>query len=336
MTTVLVTGGAGFIGSHACLELLNANFDVIVLDNFYNSKAKSIQRIKKVTGKSIVLIEGDVKDKKTLTKLFSNHQIDAVMHFAGLKAVSDSEKNPLTYYDNNVSGSITLVKVMSEFSVKNIVFSSSATVYGFSDNKPIPETAELSPFNTYGHNKRMVEQLLSDTRLADPSWSVALLRYFNPVGAHPSGEIGEDPNGEPNNLMPYLSQVAVGKREYLNVYGNDYPTVDGTGVRDYIHVVDLALGHVAALNKLLKSPSFLTLNLGSGRGYSVLEFVQAFEESTGQKIPYEIVGRRKGDIAIYFADASMAKQVLGWSTTKTLEDICRDAWFWQTKNPNGY
>ena len=336
MTTVLVTGGAGYIGSHACVELLNANFDVVVLDNFCNSKATSIKRVEKITGKSITLIEGDVRDKATLTTLFSDHQIDAVMHFAGLKAVSDSVNNPLAYYDNNVMGSITLLEVMSEFSVNNIVFSSSATVYGFSDDKPIPETAPLSPFNPYGHNKRMVEQVLADVSIANPNWNIALLRYFNPVGAHPSGEIGEDPNGVPNNLMPYVSQVAVGKRERLSVFGNDYPTVDGTGVRDYIHVVDLALGHVAALNKLMQGCGLLTLNLGAGRGYSVLELVQAFEASTGQKIPYEIVNRRAGDIAIYFADASLAKQVLGWKTTKTLEDICRDAWRWQTKNPNGY
>jgi len=336
MTTVLVTGGAGYIGSHACVELLNANFDVLVLDNFCNSKATSIKRVEKITGKSITLIEGDVRDKATLTTLFSDHQIDAVMHFAGLKAVSDSVNNPLAYYDNNVMGSITLLEVMSEFSVNNIVFSSSATVYGFSDDKPIPETAPLSPFNPYGHNKRMVEQVLADVSIANPNWNIALLRYFNPVGAHPSGEIGEDPNGVPNNLMPYVSQVAVGKRERLSVFGNDYPTIDGTGVRDYIHVVDLALGHVAALNKLMQGCGLLTLNLGAGRGYSVLELVQAFEASTGQKIPYEIVNRRAGDIAIYFADASLAKQVLGWKTTKTLEDICRDAWRWQTKNPNGY
>lgn len=336
MTTVLVTGGAGYIGSHACVELLNANFDVLVLDNFCNSKATSIKRVEKITGKSITLIEGDVRDKATLTTLFSDHQIDAVMHFAGLKAVSDSVNNPLAYYDNNVMGSITLLEVMSEFSVNNIVFSSSATVYGFSDDKPIPETAPLSPFNPYGHNKRMVEQMLADVSIANPNWNIALLRYFNPVGAHPSGEIGEDPNGVPNNLMPYVSQVAVGKRERLSVFGNDYPTIDGTGVRDYIHVVDLALGHVAALNKLMQGCGLLTLNLGAGRGYSVLELVQAFEASTGQKIPYEIVNRRAGDIAIYFADASLAKQVLGWKTTKKLEDICRDAWRWQTKNPNGY
>ncbi|MEO1956623.1 MAG: UDP-glucose 4-epimerase GalE [Methylophilaceae bacterium] len=336
MTRILVTGGAGYIGSHACVELLNANFDVIVLDNLCNSKAMSIKRVEKITGKSITLIEGDVRDKDCLTTLFSDHKIGAVIHFAGLKAVGDSIKNPLEYYDNNVIGSITLLQVMSAFAVKNIVFSSSATVYGFSDDKPIPETAPLSPFNPYGHNKRMVEQVLTDISIADSSWNIALLRYFNPVGAHPSGEIGEDPNGVPNNLMPYISQVAVGKRECLSVFGNDYPTVDGTGVRDYIHVVDLALGHVAALNKLMQGAGILTLNLGAGRGHSVLELVRAFETATGQTIPYEIMDRRAGDIAIYFADASLAKQMLGWGTIKTLEDICRDAWSWQTKNPNGY
>jgi UDP-glucose 4-epimerase len=336
MTKVLVTGGAGYIGSHTCVELLNANFDVVVLDNFCNSKQTSIQRVEKITGKTITLIEGDVRDKNCLNALFSEHKIDAVIHFAGLKAVGDSVKNPLEYYDNNVTGSITLFEVMAAHGVNNIVFSSSATVYGFSDDKPIPETAPLSPFNPYGHNKRMVEQVLEDLSVADANWNIALLRYFNPVGAHASGEIGEDPNGVPNNLMPYISQVAVGKREYLNVFGNDYATIDGTGVRDYIHVVDLALGHLAALNVLANNRGLLTVNLGAGRGYSVLELVQAFEAATGKSVPYKIVDRRAGDIASYFADASLAKQLLGWQTTKNLADICRDAWQWQSKNPEGY
>lgn len=336
MTKVLVTGGAGYIGSHTCVELLNANFDVVVLDNFCNSKQTSIQRVEKITGKTITLIEGDVRDKNCLNALFSEHKIDAVIHFAGLKAVGDSVKNPLEYYDNNVTGSITLFEVMAAHGVNNIVFSSSATVYGFSDDKPIPETAPLSPFNPYGHNKRMVEQVLEDLSIADANWNIALLRYFNPVGAHASGEIGEDPNGVPNNLMPYISQVAVGKREYLNVFGNDYATIDGTGVRDYIHVVDLALGHLAALNVLASNSGLLTVNLGAGRGYSVLELVQAFEAATGKSVPYKIVDRRAGDIASYFADASLAKQLLGWQTTKNLADICRDAWQWQSKNPEGY
>ncbi len=336
MTKVLVTGGAGYIGSHTCVELLNANFDVVVLDNFCNSKPISIQRVEKMTGKTITLIEGDVRDKDCLNSLFSDHKINAVVHFAGLKAVGDSVKNPLEYYDNNVTGSIALLEVMAAHAVKNIVFSSSATVYGFSDDKPIPETAPLSPFNPYGHNKRMVEQVLEDLSVADTSWNIALLRYFNPVGAHASGEIGEDPNGVPSNLMPYISQVAVGKREYLNVFGNDYPTIDGTGVRDYIHVVDLALGHLAALNALANDCGLLTVNLGAGRGYSVLELVHAFESATGISVPYKIVDRRAGDIASYFANALLAKQVLGWQTTKSLEDICRDAWRWQSRNPQGY
>jgi UDP-glucose 4-epimerase len=336
MTTVLVTGGAGYIGSHTCVELLSADFDVVVLDNFCNSKPASIQRVEKIAGKTITLIEGDVRDKNCLNRLFSAHKIDAVIHFAGLKAVGDSVKNPLAYYDNNVTGSILLLEVMAAHAVKNIVFSSSATVYGFSDDKPIPETAPLSPFNPYGHNKRMVEQVLADLSVADAHWNIALLRYFNPVGAHASGEIGEDPNGVPNNLMPYISQVAVGKREYLNVFGDDYPTIDGTGVRDYIHVVDLALGHLAALNALANNCGLLTVNLGAGRGYSVLELVHAFESATGKNIPYKMVGRRAGDIASYFADASLAKNVLGWQTTKSLADICRDAWQWQSKNPQGY
>ena len=336
MIKVLVTGGAGYIGSHTCVELLNAGFEVVVLDNFCNSKPIAIQRVEKITGKKITLIEGDVRDSDCLNALFSAHHIDVVIHFAGLKAVGDSVSNPLHYYDNNVTGSITLLEVMAVHAVKNIVFSSSATVYGFSDDKPIQETAPLSPFNPYGHNKRMVEQVLEDLSAADSSWNIALLRYFNPVGAHASGEIGEDPNGVPNNLMPYISQVAVGKLDYLNVFGNDYPTIDGTGVRDYIHVVDLALGHLAALNALTKGCGLLTINLGAGRGYSVLELVNTFETATDKRVPYKIVDRRAGDIASYFADASLAKQVLGWQTTKTLADICRDAWQWQSKNPEGY
>lgn len=336
MKNILVTGGAGYIGSHTCVELLNAGFTVTILDNFCNSKIDAVNRVQKITGKKITLIGGDVRDKACLTSIFSQHNIEAVIHFAGLKAVGESMVNPLYYYDNNVMGSLALLETMAEFNVKNIVFSSSATVYGFSDTKPIPETAPLSPFNPYGQSKRMVEQMLEDLSAADASWNIALLRYFNPVGAHSSGEIGEDPNGVPNNLMPYVSQVAVGRLDCLNVFGNDYPTVDGTGVRDYIHVVDLALGHVAALSALGGGCGLLTVNLGAGRGYSVLELVAAFERATGKKIPYKIVDRRTGDIAIYFADASYAKKALGWKTTKSLDDICRDTWNWQSKNPNGY
>jgi UDP-glucose 4-epimerase len=336
MAKILVTGGAGYIGSHTCVELLNAGFEVVILDNFCNSKPESIKRIQKITAKTVTFVEGDVRDKSCLGNIFKQHSIDSVMHFAGLKAVGESVADPLKYYDNNVSGSLSLLEVMAEFNIKNFVFSSSATVYGFSDTKPIPETARLSPFNPYGHTKRMVEQMLEDLTIADPTWNIGLLRYFNPVGAHPSGLIGEDPNGVPNNLMPYISQVAIGKLKELSIFGDDYETTDGTGVRDYIHVVDLALGHVSALDALTKGCGLLTLNLGAGRGYSVLELVIAFEKATNKAVPYKIVGRRPGDIAIYFADATLAEKKLGWKTTKTLEDICRDAWNWQSQNPQGY
>jgi UDP-glucose 4-epimerase len=333
MLTILVTGGAGYIGSHTCVELLNAGYEVVVIDNFCNSKQESINRIQKITGKTLTLVNGDVRDKESLRGIFKGHSINAVIHFAGLKAVGESVANPLKYYDYNVMGSLALTQVMTEFNVKNLVFSSSATVYGFSDTKPIPETSQLSPFNPYGQSKRMVEQILEDLCTSDSSWNIALLRYFNPVGAHESGMIGEDPNGIPNNLMPYVSQVAAGKLKELSVFGDDYPTIDGTGVRDYIHVVDLALGHVAALKKL---DGLMTINLGAGAGYSVLELVHTFEKITGVKIPYKVVSRRAGDIAIYFADANLAKQKLGWQTKFNLEDICRDSWRWQSNNPNGY
>ena len=321
--TVLVTGGAGYIGSHTCVELLNAGYEVVVIDNFCNSKPESINRIQKITGKPINLVRS----------VFKQYSVSTVIHLAGLKAVGESVANPLKYYDFNVMGSLALTEVMAEFNVKNLVFSSSATVYGFSDTKPIPETSPLSPFNPYGQSKRMVEQILEDLSTSDNSWNITLLRYFNPVGAHESGMIGEDPNGVPNNLMPYVSQVAAGKLKELSIFGNDYPTIDGTGVRDYIHVVDLALGHVAALKKL---SGLMTINLGAGTGYSVLQLVQTFEKTTGVKIPYKIVGRRAGDIAIYFADAALAKQKLGWQTKFNLEDICRDSWRWQSQNPQGY
>ena len=308
----------------------------MVVDNFCNSKPESVSRIQKITGKTLRFVNGDVRDKACLHAIFTQHKIDAVIHFAGLKAVGESVSNPLKYYDNNVMGTLSLLEVMTEFNVKNLVFSSSATVYGFSDTKPIPETAPLSPFNPYGHTKRMVEQILEDLSKSDASWNIGLLRYFNPVGAHPSGMIGEDPNGVPNNLMPYISQVAIGKLKELSIFGDDYETPDGTGVRDYIHVVDLALGHVAAANALNKACGLLTVNLGTGRGYSVLELVHAFEKATGKVVPYKIAPRRAGDIAIYFADATLVKQKLGWQTTKTLEDICRDAWHWQSNNPQGY
>ena len=328
-----MTGGAGYIGSHTCVELLNAGYEVIVLDSFCNSKQESINRIEKITGKSVALVKGDVRDKDCLRSIFKKYTINAVIHFAGLKAVGESVANPIKYYDYNVMGSLALTEVMAEFNVKNLVFSSSATVYGFSDTKPIPETSQLSPFNPYGQSKRMVEQILEDLSASDASWNIALLRYFNPVGAHESGIIGEDPNGIPNNLMPYVSQVAAGKLKELSIFGNDYPTKDGTGVRDYIHVVDLALGHIAALKKL---NGLMIINLGAGAGYSVLDLVQTFEKTTGVKIPFKIVNRRAGDIAIYFADANLAKEKLGWQTRFSLEDICRDSWRWQSNNPNGY
>jgi UDP-glucose 4-epimerase len=334
--TILVTGGAGYIGSHTCVELLNAGYQVVIIDNFCNSKPEVINRIQKITDKTATLIQGDVRDKSLLRTVFKQHPIKTVIHFAGLKAVAESVANPLRYYDNNVLGSLALVEVMAEFNVKKLVFSSSATVYGFSDTKPIPETAPLSPFNPYGHTKRMVEQILEDLSVSDSAWNIALLRYFNPVGAHESGMIGEDPNGIPNNLMPYVSQVAAGKLKQLSIFGNDYPTADGTGVRDYIHVVDLALGHVAAVEVLNKSCGLITVNLGAGHGYSVLELVHTFQEVTGKAIPYKIVERRAGDIAMYFADATLAKQKLAWQTQRDLADICRDTWRWQSQNPQGY
>ena len=333
MATILVTGGAGYIGTHTCVELLNAGFEVVVLDNFCNSKPEAIKRVQKITGKPVSFVNGDVRDKDCLRAIFKQHTISAVIHFAGLKAVGESVADPVRYYDNNVMGSLALIEVMAEFNVKNLVFSSSATVYGFSDTKPIPETAPLSPFNPYGHSKRMVEQILEDLSASDTAWNIGLLRYFNPVGAHESGMIGEDPSGVPNNLMPYVSQVAVGKLKELSIFGNDYETIDGTGVRDYIHVVDLALGHVAALKHL---NGLMTINLGAGHGYSVLELVHTFEKATNKAVPYKFVPRRAGDIASYFADATLAKQKLGWQTQSNLADICRDAWRWQSLNPQGY
>lgn len=309
---------------------------MVIVDNFCNSKPEVINRIQKITGKTVTLLQDDVRNRSSLRTIFMQHPIKTVIHFAGLKAVAESVANPLRYYDNNVMGSLALVEVMAEFNVKNLVFSSSATVYGFSDTKPIPETAPLRPFNPYGHTKRMVEQILEDLSVSDSAWNIALLRYFNPVGAHESGMIGEDPNGIPNNLMPYVSQVAAGKLKQLSIFGNDYPTADGTGVRDYIHVVDLALGHVAALEVLNKRCGLLTVNLGAGHGYSVLELVHTFQEVTGKAIPYKIVERRAGDIAMYFADATLAKQKLAWQTQRDLADICRDTWRWQSQNPQGY
>lgn len=333
---ILVTGGAGYIGSHTCVELLNAGFDVLVLDNFSNSKQTSLQRVEEITGKNVQFKEGDVRDKSMLRVLFSEEKIDAVIHFAGLKAVGESVKLPLKYYDNNVAGSVALLEVMAEFNVYHFVFSSSATVYDAPGDKPIQEDFPLKPTNPYGQSKLMVEQVLRDLAVSDANWRIAILRYFNPVGAHVSGMIGEDPNGIPNNLMPFVSQVAVGRLAQLSVFGNDYPTPDGTGVRDYIHVVDLAQGHLAALNALQKQAGILTVNLGTGTGYSVLDMVRAFESASGKQVPYKIVERRAGDIAICYADPARAKALLGWQASYDIHAMCRDTWHWQSLNPNGY
>ena len=334
--SILVTGGAGYIGSHTCLELLNAGFEVVVLDNFSNSKMESLKRVEKFAGRSLVIRNGDVRDRTALRELFLKHDISAVIHFAGHKAVGESIRKPLTYYDNNVSGSIALVEVMSEFDVKRIVFSSSATVYDMPDNIQIREDCPLGPINPYGRSKLMVEQVYQDLSASDDQWKIAILRYFNPVGAHESGMIGEDPSGIPNNLMPYITQVAIGRLAELNVFGSDYPTIDGTGVRDYIHVVDLALGHLAALQALDNHFGLITVNLGTGKGCSVLELVREFEKASGKAIPYRIVARRPGDVATCFADPSLAESLLGWKAKLDISAMFQDAWRWQSKNPQGY
>jgi UDP-glucose 4-epimerase len=334
--TILVTGGAGYIGSHTCVELLTADFEVIVVDNLCNSSEKSLQRVEQITGRKLVLHEVDVRDEAALNAVFEQHAIDAVIHFAGLKAVGESVEQPDRYHDINVTGSITLARVMARHGVFDFVFSSSATVYGFSSDEPITEQDPTQPFNPYGDDKLAVEQHLHALCENDSRWNTVALRYFNPVGAHPSGMIGEDPAGTPNNLTPFITQVAIGKRESLAIFGNDYPTIDGTGVRDYIHVVDLAKGHMAALNKLKERPGELTLNLGTGRPYSVLEVHAAFEKAVGKTIPYSIQPRREGDIAIYFADASQAHAVLGWTAALDMDAMAEDAWRWQQQNPNGF
>jgi len=334
--TILVTGGAGYIGSHACLELLRAGYDVVVVDNLSNSKEQSITRVREISGKDLAFIKADLLDKDALEAAFTAHPIDIVMHFAGLKAVGESVSMPLAYYHNNITGTLVLSEVMRSRGVKNIIFSSSATVYGDPESVPIRENAKLGPTNPYGRSKLMIEEILKDLHASDPSWNVILLRYFNPVGADSSGMIGEDPNGIPNNLMPYISQVAVGKLPRLNVFGNDYPTPDGTGVRDYIHVVDLASGHVKAVDKLRQNPGVAVYNLGTGQGYSVLEMVRAFERATGREIPYRIAERRPGDIAACYADPTLAKTELGWEARRGLAEMCADAWRWQSQNPNGY
>ncbi len=333
---VLVTGGAGYIGSHTMVELLNFGHSVICVDNLKNSKYEAVKRVEKITGKKVKFYEGDIRDRIILDKIFTENKIDSVINFAGLKAVGESCEKPLEYYENNIEGLLTLAFAMRKYNVKNLVFSSSATVYGKPESVPVKEDAPLTTSNPYGSTKLFIEYILKDLYASDNSFNIAILRYFNPIGAHESGLIGEDPKGIPNNLCPYITQVAVGKREYLGVFGNDYNTHDGTGVRDYIHVVDLAKGHVLAVNKLAEKPGLLILNLGTGKGYSVLDVVKSFEKAIGREIPYKIMPRRSGDVDEYYADPTLAKEVLGFKAEKTLDDMCRDSINWQIKNPNGY
>jgi len=332
---VLVTGGAGYIGSHTCVELLNSGYDVVVADNLSNSSEKVIGRIEELTGKKVDFVKCDIRDFDALSAIFETRKIESVVHFAGLKAVGESTQKPLEYYENNVYGSVVLCKVMSKYNVKNIVFSSSATVYGMENESPLREDMKVGGVtNPYGRTKLMIEEILGDLYRSDSDWGVMILRYFNPIGAHESGRMGEDPSGIPNNLMPYITQVAVGKREFLSVYGDDYPTADGTGVRDYIHVVDLAIGHVKALQNLEKG--VCVYNLGTGNGYSVLDVVKAFEKASGKKLPYRIVQRRPGDIAVCYSDPTKAQRELGWRAERGIEKMCADSWNWQRNNPNGY
>ena len=335
---ILVAGGAGYIGSHTCVELQNAGYDVVVLDNLCNSSEKSLERVKAITGKEVKFYKGDVLDRAILNEIFENEQIDSCINFAGLKAVGESVAKPWEYYNNNIAGTLTLVDVMRQHNCKNIIFSSSATVYGDPAFIPITEECPKGKItNPYGQTKGMLEQVLTDIYVSDPEWKVVLLRYFNPIGAHKSGLIGEDPKGIPNNLVPYVAQVAIGKLKCLGVFGNDYDTPDGTGVRDYIHVVDLAKGHVAAIKKVEETePGVLIYNLGTGKGYSVLDVVHAFEKACGKEIPYEIKPRRAGDIATCYADPTKAKNELGWVAQYGIEEMCEDSWRWQTMNPNGY
>ncbi len=333
---ILVTGGAGYIGSHTVLELLELGNEVIVVDNLSNSSKESLNRVESITGKSPIFYEQDLLDKVALEKVFSSHNIDSVIHFAGYKAVGESVQKPMMYYQNNLDSTLILCEVMKKFDVKNLVFSSSATVYGDPESVPITEESSLSATNPYGRTKLFIEYILKDLYTSDDSWNIALLRYFNPVGAHKSGLIGEDPNDIPNNLMPYVSQVAVGKLKQLSVFGDDYPTPDGTGVRDYIHVVDLALGHLKAIDKLRSAPGLVIYNLGTGKGTSVLDMIKAFENASGKKVEYKIGHRRSGDIATCYADPSKAEKELGWKAERGIEEMCVDAWKWQSENPNGY
>jgi UDP-glucose 4-epimerase len=333
---ILVTGGAGYIGSHACVELLQAGHEVVVVDNLVNSKEEALRRVQGITEEPLSFYKVDLLDEEALDAVFAAGPIDSVIHFAGLKAVGESVSQPLRYYHNNLTGTLLLCQVMARHGVKNLVFSSSATVYGDPHRVPITEDFPLSATNPYGQTKLMIEQILQDVFQADPGWNIAILRYFNPIGAHESGRIGEDPNDIPNNLLPYVAQVAIGRRPELPVYGNDYATPDGTGVRDYIHVVDLAVGHLHALEKLRDNPGMVVYNLGTGRGYSVLEVIRAFEKASGRRIPYRIVERRPGDIATCYADPTKAESELGWRAQREIEEMCADAWRWQSNNPNGY
>ena len=333
---VLLTGGAGYIGSHTCVVLLENGYDVVVVDNLCNSSEESLRRVEKITGQPVAFYRSDLRDETAMNDIFRRHSIDAVLHFAGLKSVAESVDQPLAYYANNINSTLVLCAVMQKHEVKNFVFSSSATVYGNPETVPIDENAPVRPFNPYGRTKLFIEEILKDLYATDNSWNIALLRYFNPVGAHPSGRIGEDPADIPNNLMPYVSQVAVGKLPELQVFGNDYDTPDGTGVRDYIHVVDLAAGHLKALEKLKTGPGLVTYNLGTGKGYSVLEMVTAFEKACGKKVPYKIVSRRSGDIGTCYADTSFAEKELSWQSRLGIDAMCADAWRWQSANPKGY
>ncbi|MBM7618470.1 UDP-glucose 4-epimerase [Bacillus tianshenii] len=333
---ILVTGGAGYIGSHTCVELLNAGYEVVVMDNLLNSKYESIKRVQEITGKDVRFYEADLLKIEDIEKIFTENSIEAVIHFAGLKAVGESVQKPLYYYHNNITGTLLLCEVMKKHGVKNLVFSSSATVYGMPDTVPISEDFPLSATNPYGQSKLMIEEILRDLYVSDNEWSISLLRYFNPIGAHESGRIGEDPNGIPNNLMPFITQVAIGKLPQLQVFGNDYSTIDGTGVRDYIHVVDLAKGHLKALEKTTTTSGTHAYNLGTGQGYSVLEMVTAFEKASGKEVPYRIVDRRPGDIGECYADPTKSKNELNWTAEKGLDEMCRDSWKWQENNPNGF
>ncbi|MBL8383591.1 MAG: UDP-glucose 4-epimerase GalE [Burkholderiales bacterium] len=336
MTMVLLTGGAGYIGSHTCVELLAAGFEVTVFDNFSNSHPEALARVARIAGRAPGLVTGDIRDRPALARAIAASGATAVIHFAGLKAVGESVSKPLEYYDNNVVGTVRLLEAMGDCGVRILVFSSSATVYGDPQRLPLTEDHPLSATNPYGRSKLMIEDMLRDLHRSDAGWRLALLRYFNPVGAHPSGLIGEDPRDVPNNLLPYVAQVAIGRRERLSIWGNDYPTPDGTGVRDYIHVVDLALGHVRALERLSAHAECLTVNLGTGRGYSVLEMVRAFEAASGRPVPYVIAPRRSGDIASCYADPARAQALLGWRAARGLDQMCADAWRWQSGNPNGF